>query len=206
VGIRRLRAVLRIFRKVADEARPLDRRLRALLPPLGEARDWDVLVGRHRTGRVEQRAAHARCRKAISSDEFRAVIAKVQRWATRNAQVGRAPLTVFAAKALDRLHRKALKRGRHVDWRDAKGRHAVRIAVKRLRYGCDFFAPCFGDSRPYLRGLERLQDLLGELNDIAVAHRLLGIDDAGRERALLSRLASAWVAVEKRPRFWRAAR
>ena len=116
----------------------------------------------------------------------------------------------FAARALDRLHRKVLKRARDVDWRNAKRRHDVRIALKRLRYACDFFAPCFGDARSYLEKLEKLQDLLGDLNDIAVARRLGGAKLepalAKRETALVSRLAPAWAALERRPCFWRADR
>src|SRR5205814_1212687 len=95
--------------------------------------------------------------------------------------------------ALERLYRKALRRSRDVDWRDEKRRHAVRIAVRRLRYGCDFFSGCFGDARRYLHGLADLQDLLGDLNDIAVARRFGGPHAAldKRERALISELAPA---------------
>jgi CHAD domain-containing protein len=206
VGIRRLRAVMRIFRQVTSKAKRLDRRLRRLLPPLGEARDWDVLVARFGKGRAEQRAAQVRCRKVLRSAEFKAVLRQARRWADEHSSAGRAPLAAFAGKALDRLHCRALKRARGIDWRDAKHRHALRIAIKRLRYGSDFFAPCFAGSGGYLRGLAKLQDLLGELNDLAVARRFLAIEDAGRERALLSRLVRGWIAIEKRPCFWRTAR
>jgi CHAD domain-containing protein len=105
---------------------------------------------------------------------------------------------------LDRLHRKVRKRAHDVDWRDEKDRHAVRIAVRRLRYACDFFSPCFSDGRRYLRGLADLQDLLGELNDIAVARRFDAPKAAleKRERALISELVPAWRAFEERRRFW----
>ena len=150
VGIRRLRAVLRVFRKVSTKAKRLDQRLRPLLPPLGEARDWDVFVARYGDGKGRRRAAQVRCRGVLASTEFNAFFVAARRWAARNSRVGRAPLSVFAAKALDRMHRKVLKRARGVDWRDAKRRHAVRIALKRLRYACDFFAPCFAESRRLL--------------------------------------------------------
>jgi CHAD domain-containing protein len=210
VGIRRLRAVLRVFRKATRKAKRLDQRLRPLLPPLGEARDWDVFVARHGEGKGRQRAAQVRCRAVLGSTEFNAFFVEAQRWAARSSRVGRAPLSAFAAKALGRLHRKVFKRARGVDWRDAERRHAVRIALKRLRYACDFFASCFEGSRAYLKGLEKLQDLLGDLNDIAVARRLGGakLDQplAKREAALVSRLAPAWAALERRRCFWRAGR
>jgi CHAD domain-containing protein len=193
VGIRRLRTVLRVF-----GTRKLDRRLRRLARPLGEARDWDVFVARFGKGKAQQRAAHARCRRVLEDPEFKAFLVEAQ----HGGDGGEAPLAAFAAKALDQLHRRTLKRARKVDWRKEKQRHRVRIAVRQLRYACDFFSSCFDDWRRYLRGLADLQDLLGELNDIAVARRLGGAKLERRERALLSELEPAWRAFEKRRRFW----
>jgi CHAD domain-containing protein len=203
VGIRRLRTVLRVFK-----ARRLERRLRELTKVLGEARDWDVFVERFGKGKARRRAAQAQCRKVLSSAEFRAFFVETQHWARARSHHDDAPLAAFAAQALDRLHRKVLQRARAVDWRKPKRRHAVRIAVRRLRYGCDFFSPCFRDAGRYLRGLSDLQDLLGDLNDIAVARRFGGPEAAldKRERALISELAPAWAAFERRPCFWRADR
>jgi CHAD domain-containing protein len=199
VGIRRCRTVLRIFK-----ASRLERRLRKLTRALGEARDWDVFVARFNKGRARRRLAHARCREVLSSAEFRAFFVEAQNWARGQSRDVESSLTPFAAKALDRLHRKALKRASRIDWHDAEGRHAVRIAARRLRYACDFFSPCFKDARRYVRGLADLQDLLGELNDIAVARRFKGPERAldRRERALISELAPAWKAFAKRRRFW----
>ena len=193
VGIRRLRTVLRVFK-----AKRLDRRLRKLAQPLGEARDWDVFVARFGRGGSQRRLAHARCRRALESAELREFFLEAKRF----VPAADGPLASFAVKALDRLHRKALKRARGIDWRDEKRRHAVRIAIRRLRYGCDFFSPCFSDARRYLRGLAELQDLLGDLNDIAVARRFGADGTEKRERALLSELAPVWQAFERRRRFW----
>jgi CHAD domain-containing protein len=126
-----------------------------------------------------------------------------------------ASLGEFAATAIERAHRKALKRARGIDWRDASDRHAFRVRLKRLRYTCDFLAPSFA-ARPaagYLESLKRLQDILGELNDLRVGRALLsGMKGparavnrslAVREAALLRRLAPAWRALESRAPFWR---
>jgi len=201
---------LRIFRKIARKSRRLERQLCRLLPPLGAARDWDVFVARFGKGKARQRLAHVRCREVLTSTEFRTFFADARRWADLNSRVGQLPLAVFARRALDRLHRKTMKSARGIDWRDAKSRHAVRIAVRRVRYACDFFAPCFDESHAYLQKLEKLQDLLGDLNDIAVARRLGGarLEQAlaKRETALVSRLAPAWSVLERRPCFWQADR
>ena len=124
-------------------------------------------------------------------------------------------LVPFAARALERAHRKALKLAQRIDWQDADARHALRIRVKRLRYACDSFAGCFSAAavEPYLAALEALQDDFGELNDIAVGRRLLAelggepsVERAlaRREAQLIARLPRDWHAFVGRSLFWRA--
>jgi len=78
-------------------------------------------------------------------------------------------------------------------------------------------------AQPYIKRLAALQDILGDLNDIAVARPLLAeiaprgvaaeLGAAGgyvrqaltaRERMLVISLEPAWSAFEKRRPFWRA--
>jgi len=118
-----------------------------------------------------------------------------------------------------RAERKVLRRGDSLEWTDALQRHQLRIRVKRLRYTCEPFAALFprGRMRRYLERLESLQDILGELNDIAVGQRLLHelVTDrdlaaegfmrgwfAAREELLLGRLAAAWRSWRKTKRPW----
>jgi len=103
----------------------------------------------------------------------------------------------------------------------------LRIRVKRLRYACDFFAASFAGvlAQPYLKRLAALQDVLGDLNDIAVARRLLAelaprgsAPDlasasayvaralSARERTLVISLQPAWTEFEKRRPFWASGR
>ena len=135
------------------------------------------------------------------------------------------PSCAFAAASLERLHARALRDAKHIDWTDAERRHRLRIRMKRLRYACDFFAASFpgAAARPYNKRLSALQDILGELNDIAVARRLLAeIAPPGaarelpaaaghvrhalavRERMLVMSLDCAWRSFAKRRPFWRA--
>ncbi len=53
--------------------------------------------------------------------------------------------------------------------------HRLRIALKRLRYGLEFFAPLLPRKRlrRYLVGLTAIQDLLGKFNDQAIAVGLI---------------------------------
>ena len=168
----------------------------------------------HRRQRRARRAAE----RVLASPAFHRFLVRTLQW-IEQAPWQPAPdaLVPFAARALERLHRKALKLARRIDWQDAGERHALRIRVKRLRYACESFAGCFSAPalEPYLAALERLQDDFGELNDIAVGRRLLAelggeprvaSELARRERQLIARLPRDWQAFAGRSLFWQAHR
>jgi inorganic triphosphatase YgiF len=231
VGLRRLRSALRAFRPLVGTAKPVVRRLRKFMPAFGEARDWDVFVAwlqevpaaRELLARARARRslARRRARQATASAEFQIFLLRTLRWLhgapwRRRATKLDGTLADFGAQSLERLHGKALKQARGLDWLDAEARHALRIRVKRLRYGCEFFAACFprASVRPYVKSVEALQDILGELNDVAVGRRLLQTLEPAtalvrreltlRERRLIASLEPAWAAFEKRRPFWKA--
>jgi inorganic triphosphatase YgiF len=235
VGLRRLRSALLAFRHLVPKktAKPIAERLRRLMPPLGAARDWDVFCeGLVRRGTQEpERAAQLapllarargkrsiarrRARQAAASPQFQRFLLRALRWVNSGSWKTEAPLGAFAGEALERLHCRALGEAKDIDWADAERRHRLRIRVKRLRYACDFFAASFAGAaaRPYLKRLAALQDILGDLNDIAVGRRLLaeiGLPAghvrhalAVRERMLVMSLEAAWAAVEKCRPFWK---
>jgi CHAD domain-containing protein len=208
VGLRRLRSALRAFGPVLEEPAWLKRSLRRL-QPLGVARDWDVFVESLvraratapvlRRARRQRDAARRAVRSLVASSEVSTFVLKALRWVESRppAQKRAGTLARFAAGALGRLERKVLQT--RID--DPKSRHALRIRVKRLRYASEFFAPCFPQRavRRDLARLEALQEILGELNDLAVARRLSQQIDAAVPRALglrkselLDALQSAW--------------
>ncbi|HEY4139228.1 MAG TPA: CYTH and CHAD domain-containing protein [Casimicrobiaceae bacterium] len=80
----------------------------------------------------------------------------------------------FAAHVLSRRQKKLLHRGEGLPTAPAEARHAARIAAKKLRYATEFFADLFAGKRArrYRKSLTRLQDVLGVMNDAAVAARL----------------------------------
>jgi inorganic triphosphatase YgiF len=205
VGLRRLRSVFRAFRDLEPRSGPLRRRLRRFGPTLGEARDWDVLAPKLHCIPAQARRARAAARALVGTREFQETLVRVLRWIEEAPwRTTEEPLTAFAARALERLHRKVLKK---VDWDDAGERHRLRIRVKRLRYAADAFADCFPRPSRYLEALERLQDDFGELNDLAVARRLApAARHAQREKRLIARARRDWHAFEKRVPFWRAGR
>jgi inorganic triphosphatase YgiF len=86
------------------------------------------------------------------------------------------PLTKFASNVLTRIERKALKRGRHFRQLRPQARHKLRLTLKKLRYATEFFLPLYtnrASTGKYLQQLSRLQDVLGEANDIRTSRTLL---------------------------------
>ena len=122
------------------------------------------------------------------------------------------------------------KKGKALAKLDARSRHQLRIQTKKLRYAAEFFARLFSNKRMvkrrkrFLAALERLQDGLGDLNDIAVHekhiaamgvhHRrsnpsrafaaglLTGREDARIEVAITA-ANEAYLDLSKIQRFWR---
>ena len=204
VGMRRLRSTLRACRALVrrKDAARLDRRLRAALRAFGEARDWDVFEGSlgrsalRRPASERGEAARRKARATARSAQFRFLADEALAWARGRPWRARSdagqPMEAFARGALERAHRRLLEAAERVDWNDAPRRHRVRILVKRLRYGCECFAAAWPDAAmaPFLKELRRLQEILGELNDIEVQRRLLA-EIAGAERHAAGECAAA---------------
>jgi triphosphatase len=236
VGVRRLRSALHAFRRLLTRslAREVERPLKEMMRTWGAARDWDVfcetladagssmvILARARQKRALARRAAGR---VVTSTAFHQAQLGVLRWlhgGPWKSDAARAePLARFARQRLARMHTRLMKRARGIDWRDQERRHDVRIRVKRLRYGCDFFSACFPHQamQPFITRLASLQDTLGELNDVAVARRLLAEIASkretsalqrwltGRERELIGSLEPAWGALEAKRPFWQRKR
>jgi len=220
VGLRRLRSALRLLRPLASERelRSLIRELKAVVSQLGNTRDWDVfcadLVRRHalpsgpapKTQRLLKRAhakrnaALERTRETLGSAAFHVFLLHLMRWtenvAARKRGVRHAlsrPVTQFGRRVLAQQERKALRRADGIDWGDAKARHRLRIMVKRLRYACEFFSGLLPkkSTRRYLHRLEQVQDVLGELNDIAVGRELLREIEKGADETEVERVRAS---------------
>jgi triphosphatase len=204
VGTRRLRAALHVSRGLwrHGDARALRRQLRELSRVTGPARDWDVLAARRGAALpAGARASHQAARAAL-----RLCLAALPAFRLPRARAGaRRALQPFAREALARQDRRIRRRVALRGWGDARQRHALRRRLRRLRYACEFLAGAFParDAGPIVAALRALQDLLGELNDIAVARRLgMRGSPASRERRLRARLGPAWRRFVAAPRFW----
>ncbi|CAD6530423.1 hypothetical protein LMG27952_02428 [Paraburkholderia hiiakae] len=205
VSQRRLRTAMRIFSRWCDETweTRIEPELKWLGGLLGEARDRDVFVestlpalaaadvepGRWNAIRDEANAqrlaARARLREALASQRYARVALAWLQWldtlARRASDAGATGLS---------LHRHAKKRVRRYYERlvstqkltaiDEASRHRARINAKYLRYTIEFFATLTSRRTrvEVARSLARLQSVLGDGNDAAVALRYLERMDA----------------------------
>lgn len=202
VGLRRLRALVGLFRFVAPKSAYEDtaKALRALGKSLAKARDWDVYVGQMlpaaelpaphaetlATGAERRRAKHrAKAREALRAPAYGKLMLKLaQRFndpvlGMTEAGGGKrialdAPVGELAAAALDRYDRKLRKAGARLAEADDDARHALRLRAKRLRYIAEFFAALYPAEgvQPYVDALHDVQKALGAFNDVVRFRRL----------------------------------
>lgn len=251
VGLRRLRSLIRLCADLLPPERlaPVAAGMRWLAEALGPGRDWDVFVGemlppiiaefagtddksalaRLRARAMRQRRKHqVVARTAVASMRFqRLVLALGGIFAglARATLAGAPPVATFAAELLARRDRRLRKRAKGLKHATPEERHAVRIAAKKLRYAAEFFAPLFPAKRTkgYIAALSKLQRVLGAINDLATAERLLAHlvatpgarpPEAAHASGLvrgwirgatlpeLKRLAAAWRAFDQCKPFW----
>lgn len=195
VGIRRLRSILSAFQDAfpAERRRALDRRLREIAQHYGRAREWDVFLAETVTpmrAALADEAAVAELESCVIAARRQSLpdtasiyrdIAAIEvaideaAWIHQPgpglAELWHRPLRGYAVEMLERRHRRLRKRVKRIDLSDRKAFHKLRIRVKKLRYAAEMVKSLFdeGSAEGYLARLERLQDVLGALNDAFIA-------------------------------------
>ncbi len=200
VGLRRLRALLDMFRDIAPLPRELKDGLDWLSGELGATRDWDVLAettlpgihGIHTealqaAAKERARTLHKAMLPTLHSPRYTQLMLQMngwlrgRQWRPASGLAKDDPLAQPALDGLVPLIRKAQKRLRKrieaLDEQDAPARHRVRIAAKKARYAAEFFGDLLPakEVKAYVKSLSALQDRLGHLNDLAVAGKLLPV-------------------------------
>ncbi|MGO4525503.1 CHAD domain-containing protein [Microvirga sp. 2MCAF35] len=247
VGFRRLNAAISLFEPMLRDrdSEAVRAELRWAGKKLGLVRDLDVLIARlrkaddHDSGpqvleeAVRLRAeAFERLLRTLSKPRFMRAVLKAAtwietgRWLTRRKPSVRAardmPAQARATEEFARRWRRIRRGARQMTALSGEGRHTLRIRIKKLRYGVEFFATLFPgiparkSRKAMLDLLEGLQDILGKLNDMEVSKTLLDPpfrklvrraagDTKRRERKLLSQAEKASKKLAKAEPFWAAA-
>jgi triphosphatase len=196
VAFRRLEVALGAFGKEfgQDWIEELRGRAKILLSRLSPARDLDVftsklLISPPKSGvgdglsQLRARAEVARdvawmaAQACIASTDFEiftddiAALAGSQLPLTRDRKLPRA-----AKRILNRQIARVKKRAKVAKNGEEGDLHRLRIALKKLRYAAEFFAPLYPRRKVgrYLKEVRWLQNHLGDLNDVANVRSVVG--------------------------------
>ena len=229
VGWRRLRSLLKLSALLVapEKIALLEQELDWVGAVLGPARDWDVFAietlpriaaqfrGSRELARLRARVARRRKRLRTAAREL-LVTARFQRLLLALGaffvELEKVPVAGGSAvharewirPLLQARDRKLRKRVRGAERLDSGERHRARVAAKKLRYAAEFFRSLFPGKRgdAYIAALARLQGVLGRLNDLLVAGRLLDellptLPDPGLAHA--AGVVRGWVAASTAP-------
>jgi triphosphatase len=222
VALRRLRVVLRMAEKLrADEQlAALSKEVAALCVALGRIREWDVFIAQTVQPMCARMAGHAGLQALLAASERqRDACHAALRGETQARELQRLILRFaiwmngpywqqqqvlpqahdFATSRLQKLARRFAQSGQQLNTLDAPRLHALRILAKKLRYSAEFFSGLYQKqkARAFLKALSEVQEVLGQINDIAVTHRLLdelaeNSDLSAHQEAVV--LAKGWIA------------
>jgi CHAD domain-containing protein len=215
VGIRRMRAVLRAFRKPLEStsAARIDRDLQHLNAVLGTVRDLDVWIDLL-TGKTlqQQLAAHPHGKRYIDHQVAlrRLQQATVRRYlggssfAALQARIGHllrielpqlvltssaGSLGLYSRRILVKNLRQALDLAKFRNARSLEKLHRLRIALRRVRYLGAAFAEILGPSVSALvKRIHRVEAALGRLRDTELASARIRREGPAPPRLLVLRL------------------
>lgn len=126
--------------------------------------------------------------------------------------------------SLQKQWKKVARYGRRIDELTIPERHEMRKALKKMRYGVEFFASLYpkSDVKPFLKRMKKLQNIFGYLNDVAMAERLLELPvpkgaaahaisqtigftvgwHESQSRAMWGHAKEYWLDTKAAPKFW----
>jgi inorganic triphosphatase YgiF len=223
VALRRLRVLLRMAESVCADAQLTNFRqeFSLLTSTLGQIREWDVFIAQTvqpicermlqdaglqillAASKQQREALYSALRNDTQARELQRLLLRFSIWMIgpywqQHEFVG-LRVRDFAAAYLSELAKQFEQAGEQLETFDAGKLHALRIRAKKLRYSAEFFASLFGKrkSAQYLAALSEVQEVFGQLNDDAVAQRLLvelssTQELAGRQDTL--GLVKGWIA------------
>jgi triphosphatase len=188
VAFRRLEVALGAFGAEfgQDWLEELRGRAKILSGRMAPARDLDVFTGKLLSDRAQiggeglaQLRARAETAREAAWDAALACITSsdFELFTDDVAAMAQSPLPLTqerklaktARRMLDHQMKRVTRRGKTARSSEEGDLHRLRIALKKLRYTAEFFAPLYPQKRVkrYLKSLRGLQNHLGDLNDIA---------------------------------------
>ncbi|MGD8456978.1 MAG: CHAD domain-containing protein [Anaerolineales bacterium] len=203
VAVRRMRIAYRVFRNYISREiiRPSIKELRELGDALGDVRDLDVFLinaGNYKSNLIgekqivfsliegtfeSKRKYHRRILlELLNGQTYQGLCERLSEMLARShglvkdgkEQTTSSRTDVAAREIIRKRYEKILDFDRFSEKETIEKLHRIRIAVKAFRYSIEFFEEVLGnDARYVIEKLITLQDFLGELNDRAVAVKMM---------------------------------
>ena len=206
VSLRRIRSALSLFKTFIPETQRqwLNGEARWLHNELGAVRDLDVFAAKFlptatldvphpqnmrtikKALRAARHLAQDRASTALESMRSRRFMRRLETWLAGRGwrvamenEVKNARTSLVRDSALRALNKRLIKilaHGKRLDTLSVEQLHEIRISVKKIRYGTEFFQTVLPKrcATKLASILKDLQDSLGYLNDLVVAEQLLG--------------------------------
>ncbi len=196
VGLRRLRAALKAFEPMLEDAEygAVRDGVKGLAHALDHGRDLDVFIQRvlptdeedsddATVAALRKRLMHAQAAEyekiveMIGSEVFMRLLLRIAGWVEVGdwlrledpaaSRLRAMPAAELGRRMLDRFHDKVLKAGRHFKSLGVDERHALRLRAKRLRYAAEFFGGAFrGGDKRRQRYARAVKDLQNHLGEL----------------------------------------
>jgi len=195
VAIRRLRSAIRLWEPLLPErfVARFDPLWQGLARQLGDTRNWDVFLAEtlpvlaeacSGRGEVERLSTYARRRsassrratgKALGTADYSRLLIDFSAALLALPEADGELLGTFVPRCLKKSAKRVKERAAGALGADVAARHRLRVAFKQLRYALEFFTPILDGPvlANYHHSASSLQDLLGRLNDLAVAEQLV---------------------------------
>jgi|GEM_PF-745071 len=160
--------------------------------------DADDMAAMHARADGQRAVAQHVLADALASPApgFAALVVERERLSLLRRDRAALPVEDLAREWLDAQEDRVLALARRIASLDDETRHRLRIEIKRLRYGLEFFAGLF-DDEAYVDVLGDLQEELGKLTDAVVQRaRIPSLFDGTADGAIALRAASnydAWL-------------
>ena len=197
ISLRRLRVVLNLAKILCadEELDSLHDHVRKLGNELGRSREWDVFAteilpaiyrdknndaysGQQALARESEKhrqLSHQQVSTTLQSIDFQRLLLRFGAWLNGDYWkefTYSGNLQDYSEKILRKYTQKAIERGNRINEVETREHlHKLRIACKNLRYCAELFI--INPRKNQIKLLVKLQDILGALNDNAVALQLL---------------------------------
>jgi len=181
----------------SNDKQKIELTLKKLFTPTSKVRDYDVVLNnyiypelltnndnnkhnnfiKHSNNKIAY--LHKNTIKKLTSPEYRAMLINLKIW-TNNynwddalEKYDNKSITKYIEKKINNEYTQLIEQKNNIFYLSRKKLHHYRIRAKELRYIIELFKFFIKDYQKILIELKEIQDLLGEINDTYMAHKIV---------------------------------